>query len=58
MAKIVDDIIIIKLSKMVRDDDHSPHQLATTELREAIEKVAQGVAPSDVIIEIEKKEGN
>lgn len=58
MAKIVDDIIIVKLSKMVRDDDHSSHQLATTELREAIEKVAQGVAPAEIIIEIEKKEGN
>jgi hypothetical protein len=58
MAKIVEDIIIVKLSKLVREDDSSSHHLAGIDLRTAIENAAQGVVPADIIVEIEKKEGN
>jgi hypothetical protein len=55
MAKIVEDIIIVKLSKLVRDEDDSGLHLVDNVLRARIEEAAQNVAPSDVVVEIEKK---
>lgn len=55
MAKIVEDIIIVKLSKLFRDEDGIAHHLADNDLRSAIEQAAQAVVSSDIIVEIEKK---
>ena len=55
MAKIVEDILVVKLSKLVRDEEGIAHHLVDNDLRSAIEQAAQVVVPSDIIVEIEKK---
>lgn len=55
MAKIVEDMIVVKLSRLVRSNDDSHHDLTNNQLRDAIEKAAQEVCPSDVIVEIDRK---
>jgi hypothetical protein len=52
MAKIHEEIIIVKISKLVRDDD-STGKLATAELVEALQTVAQELAGSGTIVEVE-----
>jgi hypothetical protein len=52
MAKIVEEIVIIKLSKLVKDDIDSG--IVTEELQSALEQVAQELVGEAVIVEVEK----
>jgi hypothetical protein len=52
MAKIVEEIIIIKLSKLVKDDVVSG--IVTNDLQAALEQVAQELVGDSVIVEVEK----
>ncbi len=52
MAKIVEDILIIKFSKIVKDNNVDPEPALLNEQISAIEQVAQELVGSSVIIEV------
>lgn len=53
MAKIHEEIIVIKLSKIIREKDDKSQELATDELIGNLEEVIQQLVSSDVIVEAE-----
>jgi hypothetical protein len=53
MAKIHEEVVIIKLSKLVREGEDSS-SLASDEILTAIEQVAQELVGDSVIVEAEK----
>jgi len=53
MAKIHEEIIVIKLSKLVRSDQ-AAGTLAAEETVQALEAVVQELVGSDIIVEIER----
>jgi hypothetical protein len=53
MAKIVEDILIIKFSKIVKDSNTDPQPVVTNEVIGALEQVAQELVGDAVIVEIE-----
>ncbi len=51
MAKIVEDMVVIKFSKIVKDNaEHS--DLVTAEIQSALEQVAQELVGETVIVEV------
>jgi hypothetical protein len=56
MAKIVEDIVIIKLSKLVKDSDNEV-QIVNNDQVQALEQVAQELVGESVIIEV-MRDGN
>lgn len=55
MAKIVEEIIVIKLSKLVKDGDEDVTSLVNNTLRGQIEDTAQQLVGESVVVEIERK---
>lgn len=53
MAKIIEQIIVIKLSKLTKNDDDRDTTLVTDDIVAALEQVAQELAEDGVIVEIE-----
>jgi hypothetical protein len=53
MAKIYEEIIVIKLSTLIKDGAKDP-QLATAELLEALSGVADELVGSGIVVEVEK----
>jgi hypothetical protein len=53
MAKIHEEIVVIKLSKLVKESGDSP-SLASPETVAALEQVAQELVGDGVIVEIER----
>lgn len=54
MAKIVEDVIIVKFSKIVKDSDVSAGELINTDIQQALEQVAQELAGDSVVVEVVK----
>ena len=54
MAKIYEELVIIKLSKLVKDSTTPDSILANDEIIASLETVAQELVSSDVIVEILK----
>lgn len=54
MAKIIEDVIVIKFSKIVRDSDSDTTGIASTDIQQALEQVAQELAGDAVVVEIER----
>lgn len=54
MAKIVEDVIVIKFSKLVKDDS-GVQSLAGQEIQQALEQVAQELVGDSVIVEVIKE---
>jgi len=52
MAKIVEEIVIIKLSKLVKDDVNQ--SIVNDDLQAALEQVSQELVGDSVIVEVEK----
>jgi hypothetical protein len=52
MAKIVEEVVVIKLSKLVKDDVVAG--IVTDDLQSALEQVAQELVGDSVIVEVEK----
>ena len=52
MAKMIEEIIVIKLSKLVKDSDPS-NTIADGDVQAALEQVAQELAGSGVLVEVE-----
>jgi hypothetical protein len=55
MAKIIEDVIIIKFSKIVKDSDADTHSgIAGADIQQALEQVAQELVGDSVVVEVEK----
>lgn len=55
MAKIHEEIVIVKFSKLVRETD-SAGSVATLDLVESLQAVAEELAGTGVIVEVERAE--
>jgi hypothetical protein len=53
MAKIIEDVVVIKFSKIVKDSEEGA-SIAGEEIQLALEQVAQELVGSGVVVEIEK----
>lgn len=53
MAKMIEEVVVIKLSKLVKDSDPAD-TIADNEVYSALEQVAQELAGSGVLVEVEK----
>jgi hypothetical protein len=53
MAKIIEDILVIKLSKIVKDSEEG-NSIAGDEVQAALEQVAQELVGAGVVVEIER----
>ena len=53
MAKIVEDIVLIKFSKIVKDSD-ADVEIVNNDIQVALEQVAQELVGGAVVVEIEK----
>jgi hypothetical protein len=54
MAKIVEDIVVMKFSRIVKDSDMDPEVAVTNEHIAALEQVAQELVGAGVIIEVDR----
>jgi hypothetical protein len=54
MAKIVEDVVVIKFSKIVKDHDKDSVEIATAEIQAALEQVAQELAGEGIVVEAVK----
>jgi hypothetical protein len=53
MAKVHEEVIIITVSKLVKNDD-TPGTMLTDEIGMALEQVAQELLGNDVVVEVNK----
>ena len=53
MAKMIEDVLVIKLSKLVKDSDSS-ESIVTEDIQVALEQVAQELAGNGVLVEVER----
>ena len=54
MAKIIEDVVLIKFSKIVKDNDKEPANIAGSDVQTALEQVAQELVGEGVIVEVVK----
>lgn len=55
MAKIIEDTLVFKFSKIVKDSDQDPDTMLTAETIAALEQVAQELVGQTVIVEVDFK---
>lgn len=53
MAKMIEEVVVIKLSKLVKDSD-SANPIVTEDVQVALEQVAQELAGNGVLVEVER----
>ena len=56
MAKIVEDVLVIKFSTLVKDGSTDQTACITEEMQVALEQVAQELAGDNVIVELVRAE--
>ncbi len=54
MAKIVEDVVVIKFSKIVKDNEKESAAIANQETLTALEQVAQELAGEGIVVEAMK----
>ena len=54
MAKIVEDVVIVKFSKIVKDSDAENGGLINSDVQAALEQVAQELVGDTVVVEVMK----
>jgi hypothetical protein len=52
MAKIVEEVVVIKLSKLVKENTEHTGLIASNEVCESLEQVAQELAGDGVVVEV------
>ncbi len=57
MAKIVEDVIVIKFSKIVKDSESGVAGIAGHDVQQALEQVAQELVGDAVVVEV-LRDGN
>jgi hypothetical protein len=55
MAKIIEDIVVVKFSKLVKDNNPKIASLIDNDTRHQIEEAVQSVVGDVMVVEIEKK---
>jgi len=58
MAKIVEDIVVIKFSRIVKDNDQDPDPAVSNDNIYALEQVAQELVGQSVIVEVSRHDDN
>jgi hypothetical protein len=58
MAKIITKTIIVKFSKIVKDNEIENSLLINDELSKTLEEVAQEMCSSDIVVEVEEGKTN
>jgi len=53
MAKLHEEVVVIKISKMLRDDVTATPVLLTNEVTQSLEAVVQELAGNDTLVEIQ-----
>lgn len=51
MAKIIEDVLVIKFSKIVKDSEEGS-SIASADIQAALEQVAQELAGDTVVVEV------
>jgi len=54
MAKIHEEVIVIKLSKLLKSNTEDIAVIVTKDLEDALTAVAQELAGTDIIVEVEQ----
>jgi hypothetical protein len=54
MAKIYEEIVVIKLSKLVKEKDKSSELVATDDICNALQSVAEELLGGGVVVEVER----
>jgi len=54
MAKIHEEVVVIKLSKLIKDNDAGSNSIATSDLCDALQAVAEELMGSGVVVEVER----
>jgi hypothetical protein len=52
MAKIVEDVVVIKFSKIVKDNEEGSSSIASADVQAALEQVAQELVGDSVVVEV------
>jgi hypothetical protein len=55
MARIIEDVITIKFSKIIKDSEQDATGIAGHDIQQALEQVAQELVGDSVVVEIERK---
>jgi histone H3/H4 len=54
MAKIVEDILVVKFSRIVKESETDIVEVAGSDIQQALEQVAQELAGEAVVVEVMK----
>ena len=54
MAKIYEEVVVIKLSKLVKDNDAGNELIATPDLCGSLQAVAEELLGSGIVVEVEQ----
>lgn len=54
MAKIVEDVLIIKFSKIIKDNESDPTPALSNDTISSLEQVAQELVGQGVVVEVER----
>lgn len=54
MAKIVEDVLVVKFSKIVKDSDSDSSGLVGSDVQAALEQVAQELVGEAIVVEVVK----
>lgn len=54
MAKIHEEVVVIKLSKLIKDDSSVSNQVVNDDITVALEQVAQELVGDGVVVEVVK----
>ena len=56
MAKIVETVFVVKISKLAKDNDTSTNKTGFEDLPATLEEVVSGLVSNDCIVEVEQCE--
>ena len=54
MAKIYEEVVVIKLSKLIKDSDVGPTDIATADIVAALQSVTEELVGAGVVVEADK----
>lgn len=52
MAKVVEEVVIVKFSKLVKDGSTDTEGIVSVDIRSALEQVAQELVGEHIIVEV------
>jgi hypothetical protein len=54
MAKIYEEVVVIKLSKLIKEKDNAEQPLANNDICDALQGVAEELLGNSVLVEVER----